>query len=75
MSSTRTRKKTSVGQVSFVGAGPGDEGLLTLRAVERLAEASTVVVDQTGRERLVAARCPRRTSRSSTPGSARTASR
>ncbi|WP_088317718.1 uroporphyrinogen-III synthase [Kineosporia sp. R_H_3] len=58
MSSTRTRKKTSVGQVSFVGAGPGDEGLLTLRAVERLAEASTVVVDQTDRERLVATRCP-----------------
>lgn len=58
MSSTRTRKKTSVGQVSFVGAGPGDEGLLTLRAVERLAEASTVVVDQTDRERLVAIRCP-----------------
>ncbi|WP_088290282.1 uroporphyrinogen-III synthase [Kineosporia sp. A_224] len=58
MSSTRTRKKTSVGQVSFVGAGPGDEGLLTLRAVERLAEASTVVVDQAGRERLVATRCP-----------------
>ncbi|MBI4941572.1 MAG: uroporphyrinogen-III synthase [Actinobacteria bacterium] len=58
MSSTRTRKKTSVGQVSFVGAGPGDEGLLTLRAVERLAEASTVVVDQSDRERLVATYCP-----------------
>lgn len=59
MSSTRTRKKTTapLGQVSFVGAGPGDEGLLTLRAVERLGEASVVVVDQLDRERLVAARC------------------
>jgi uroporphyrinogen III methyltransferase/synthase len=59
VSSTRTRKKTSAtGQVSFVGAGPGDEGLLTLRAVERLAEASTVVVDQLTRERLVGRYCP-----------------
>jgi uroporphyrinogen III methyltransferase/synthase len=59
VSSTRTRKKASVpGQVSFVGAGPGDEGLLTLRAVERLAEASVVVLDQLDRERLIAARCP-----------------
>jgi uroporphyrinogen III methyltransferase/synthase len=59
VSSTRTPKKTTqVGQVSFVGAGPGDEGLLTLRAVERLAEASVVVVDQLDRERLVGRHCP-----------------
>ena len=58
MSSTRTRKKTTdAGQVSFVGAGPGDEGLLTLRAAERLAEASVVVLDQIDRERLIAAHC------------------
>lgn len=59
MSSPRTRKKTVAppGQVSFVGAGPGDEGLLTLRAVERLGEASVVVVDQLDRVALLAARC------------------
>jgi uroporphyrinogen III methyltransferase/synthase len=59
VSSIRTRKRTApLGPVSFVGAGPGDDGLLTLRAVERLAQAAVVVVDQLDRERLVATRCP-----------------
>ena len=60
MSSTSTRKKgpgKSPGVVSFVGAGPGDEGLLTLRAVERLAEADVVVVDQMPRESLISGTC------------------
>jgi uroporphyrinogen III methyltransferase/synthase len=45
------------GEVSFVGAGPGDEGLLTLRAVERLARADVVVLDQVRRDGLLARRC------------------
>ncbi len=32
--------------VAFVGVGPGDAGLLTLRAVDRLGSADAVVVDQ-----------------------------
>jgi uroporphyrinogen III methyltransferase/synthase len=43
--------------VSFVGAGPGDEGLLTLRAVERLERADLVVLDQVRRDTLLAAHC------------------
>jgi uroporphyrinogen III methyltransferase/synthase len=56
VSSPQTRAKTA-GEVSFVGAGPGDEGLLTLRAVERLAQADVVVLDQVPRESLLARYC------------------
>lgn len=34
--------------VTFIGTGPGDPGLLTLRAAGRLSEADTVVVDRSG---------------------------
>ncbi len=52
---TRTRRKPvkPVGTVTFVGAGPGDPGLLTLRAVEALAAADTVVLDRVAREQLL----------------------
>lgn len=57
MSSTSTRKKPGgkpVGSVAFVGAGPGDEALLTLRAAQRLAEADVVILDQLPRETMLA---------------------
>ncbi|EHR48836.1 uroporphyrinogen-III synthase [Saccharomonospora marina XMU15] len=40
---TRARKTT--GRVAFVGSGPGDAGLLTVRAQELLAKAELVVTD------------------------------
>ncbi|TSB20701.1 bifunctional uroporphyrinogen-III C-methyltransferase/uroporphyrinogen-III synthase [Streptomyces sp. NBC_01525] len=33
------------GQVTFLGAGPGDPGLLTLRAVEALGQADVLIAD------------------------------
>ncbi|HEY5249917.1 MAG TPA: bifunctional uroporphyrinogen-III C-methyltransferase/uroporphyrinogen-III synthase [Dermatophilaceae bacterium] len=42
------------GRVAFVGAGPGDPGLMTVRAAEYLAEADVVVIDQVSREEFVA---------------------
>jgi uroporphyrinogen III methyltransferase/synthase len=41
---TRTRKST--GHISFVGAGPGDPGLLTRRAHDALTSADQVVFDR-----------------------------
>jgi uroporphyrinogen III methyltransferase/synthase len=49
---TRTRK--SVGRISFVGAGPGDPELLTLRAHEALAAADHIVYDRAVPEPLLA---------------------
>jgi uroporphyrinogen III methyltransferase/synthase len=40
-----TPRQSSLGHVVFVGAGPGDPGLLTLRAVDALTEADSVVID------------------------------
>src|SRR6266536_3273 len=49
---TRTRKST--GHISFVGAGPGDPGLLTRRALDALASADQVVFDRGVPEPLLA---------------------
>lgn len=38
-------KRAAPGHVTFLGAGPGDPGLLTLRAVEALADADVLVAD------------------------------
>ncbi len=40
-----TRARRTVGRIAFVGAGPGDPGLLTMRAAEALSAASVVVTD------------------------------
>ncbi|HYO86892.1 MAG TPA: bifunctional uroporphyrinogen-III C-methyltransferase/uroporphyrinogen-III synthase [Dermatophilaceae bacterium] len=41
-------------RVAFVGAGPGDPGLLTLRAAEFLAEADAVILDEMARYDVIA---------------------
>ncbi len=49
-----TRAGKPVGRVAFVGAGPGDPGLVTLRARDRLAAADTIVLDQLNRDEVLA---------------------
>ena len=57
MSTTRSIRPTTPARtparVAFVGAGPGDAGLMTVRALEYLAEADAVVIDQVAREEVV----------------------
>jgi uroporphyrinogen III methyltransferase/synthase len=50
---TRTRKST--GRIAFVGAGPGDPGLLTRRAYDALAAADHIVYDRAVPDALLAA--------------------
>lgn len=42
---TKARKKVSLGPVALVAAGPGDPELLTLRSAALLREAEIVIVD------------------------------
>ena len=53
-----TRPARQPGRVAFVGAGPGDAGLMTVRSLEFLAKADVVVIDQVAREEVVARYCP-----------------
>ncbi|MGJ9413285.1 uroporphyrinogen-III synthase [Aeromicrobium sp. CF4.19] len=50
---TSTKPKKALGHVSFVGAGPGDASLLTVRAAELLAQADVVIVEQPEQAALV----------------------
>ena len=51
------RPPASRGWVAFVGSGPGDPGLLTVRAVDLLREADVVITETPEHEALVRARC------------------
>jgi len=57
--STQPTKPTTrlPGRVAFVGAGPGDAGLMTVRSLELLAKADAVVIDQVARESVVERYC------------------
>ncbi|MFN2320630.1 MAG: uroporphyrinogen-III synthase [Dermatophilaceae bacterium] len=48
-----TSKASRPARVAFVGAGPGDPALLTVAAVDLLAQADTIVIDQIARGALV----------------------
>ena len=52
------RSALPIGFVSFVGSGPGDPELLTLRAVDLLREAEVVVTESPEHAALVATFCP-----------------
>jgi uroporphyrinogen III methyltransferase/synthase len=45
--------RKAAGSVAFVGAGPGDPGLLTVRAVELLKDAEVVILAEVAREQLL----------------------
>src|SRR5919206_5213006 len=47
--------RTTAGRIAFVGAGPGDPGLLTRRAHDALTDADQVVYDRSVSESLLAA--------------------
>ena len=45
MISNRALQATPAGRVAFVGAGPGQADLITLRGAQRLAQAAVVLTD------------------------------
>jgi uroporphyrinogen III methyltransferase/synthase len=54
---TKTRPSRVPARVAFVGAGPGDSGLMTVRSVDLLKAADVVVIDQVAGEDVVRRYC------------------
>ncbi len=52
--STTNQTVTIPAAIAFVGTGPGDPGLLTVRAAELLRRADAVIIDRVAREEFVA---------------------
>lgn len=50
---TRSPSEVAVGRVTFVGAGPGDPGLITVRGLECLRQAEVVLYDYLANPQLV----------------------
>ena len=59
MNTKQTQGLTSAGQVSLVGAGPGDPELLTLKAVKAIQEATVILVDDLVSDAILAHASPR----------------
>jgi uroporphyrinogen III methyltransferase / synthase len=55
--STSQSSSRAPARVAFVGAGPGDPGLITVRATELLAVADAVVIDRMARDEVVGRWC------------------
>lgn len=52
MSTTKTRK--TLPQIAFIGSGPGDPSLVTVRAARLLRAADVIIIDRIAREEFVA---------------------
>ncbi len=59
MSANPSQGLQTSGQVSLVGAGPGDPQLLTLKAVKAIEQASVILVDDLVNEAILAHASPR----------------
>lgn len=60
---TAAHDAVALGRISYIGAGPGDPGLLTVRAAETLATADLIMVDPDVSEPIVASLAEERVQR------------